>query len=341
MSLPHDLKQKLDRIAHEFAQFAKKTSSGPYEAVLKEAEKIAEKADCDDVYGEDSDGESISTTRPNPSVDGVDVYELHNEKWIPILRRSDRAFDSLCQEFLDALTNDPRAKMDEDEAHSLLAETLFDSFWYEIGEIDGDELESVYDDVRDGCDDNAEYSRDPYAYYGVSRRDFMASRRASRTLTASDRSRLIRLASTMTAGDEMRRAILAGLSKRALSDTLVYGNKDRHGSFFLTSFAFGSTGPEDDAKFLDILGAEVRKAIRYSDNNDVHPWKTESEDGVLTVWWSSNSFSSPNAMDDDDMDFEAYWYFQELMEGAFQETARKMGIPHVKRVGHAADVTAV
>ena len=37
----------------------------------------------------------------------------------------------------------------------------------------------------------------------------------SRTLTASDRSALIRLASTLPAGSEERRAILAGLSKKA------------------------------------------------------------------------------------------------------------------------------
>ena len=35
----------------------------------------------------------------------------------------------------------------------------------------------------------------------------------SRILTASDRRRLIRLASTMTAGSPERRAVLAGLSK--------------------------------------------------------------------------------------------------------------------------------
>ena len=37
----------------------------------------------------------------------------------------------------------------------------------------------------------------------------------SRTLTAADRSALIRLASTLPAGSEERRAILAGLSKQA------------------------------------------------------------------------------------------------------------------------------
>ena len=37
----------------------------------------------------------------------------------------------------------------------------------------------------------------------------------SRTLTASDRSRLIRLASTLPKGSEERKAILSGLSKTA------------------------------------------------------------------------------------------------------------------------------
>lgn len=237
----------------------------------------------------------------------------------------------------------------------------------------------------------------------------------SRTLTATDRSALIRLASTLPEGSAERRAILAGLvagtaptnvlqalirsstedlgdarrrydlleeeyervglggvrllldqwhihgqdrmavlhnymdpltrraglSKQALSDTLVFGNKDRHGSFFLTAFAFGSTGPEDDAKFLGILNEEVRKAIRYETNFDVQSRLTKNEDGVLLVWWSNNSFSTPNAMDDDDMDSEAYWAFENLMSDAFHNTARRMGIPHVKRVGHATAVRAV
>lgn len=46
----------------------------------------------------------------------------------------------------------------------------------------------------------------------------------SRTLTASDRKRLVRLASTMETGSPMRRAILAGLSKRVTASD----NREAH-----------------------------------------------------------------------------------------------------------------
>lgn len=147
------------------------------------------------------------------------------------------------------------------------------------------------------------------------------------------RSRLIRLASEQPT----LRPHLLPLLKRAHTNELVYGNKDRHGSFFLTSFAFGSTGPDEDAEFLKVLSEETLK-VSSREYHGVIPRMNESKDGVLTVWWSHNSFSSPDAMGDDDMDSEAYWDFEERMGEAFKATARRMGISHVKKVDHAAYV---
>lgn len=57
------------------------------------------------------------------------------------------------------------------------------------------------------CYEGEEERRDPYGYRGLSRSMFYASRK----VTASDRSALIRLASTMPVGSPERKAILAGL----------------------------------------------------------------------------------------------------------------------------------
>lgn len=214
MSLPHDLKQKLEHLARGFKQFPKNPSSKVHKAIREVLAEIAYKADCSDVLNQDWDGESGFRPQLNPDIPFETVYEFYGDEWTSVLRKADTAFDRLCQDFLNVIVNDPRAKMDEDDAMKLLDEAIQENFWSEFsGEFDGEKFSDVYDDVRDGC---PEYT-DPHEYYGVSRRDFMASRRASRTLTASDRSSLIRLASSLPKGDEMRRAILAGLSKSALT----------------------------------------------------------------------------------------------------------------------------
>jgi len=152
------------------------------------------------------------------------------------------------------------------------------------------------------------------------------------------RSKIVRLAHVNPA----LRPHLLPLLKQATADELVFGNKDRHGSFFLTAFAFGSTGPEDDKRFMDILRDEVDATLRKNYMGHVYPRMNKSEDGVLLVWWGGeNNFSSPDAMDDDDRDFEAYGQFEGVMEEAFQATARKMGLSRTRRMNHAAYVKAI
>lgn len=154
-------------------------------------------------------------------------------------------------------------------------------------------------------------------------------------LSHTDKKNLLKLAGSLPKGDKLRRVILGELS----ADVLVYGNKERHGSFFLTAFSFGSTGPEDDARFLKILKEETIQAT-HREMYLAKPRLTDSKDGVLTVWWSQNNFSDPNAMDDDSTDVEAYSYFEDLMDHAFKETAKRMGLSRVKKLGHSADVRA-
>lgn len=207
MSLPHDLRQFTLGLARGFKQFAKNPSSKVHKAIREVLAEIAYKADCDDVLNQDWDGEGGFRPQLNPDIPFETVYEFYGDEWTSVLRKADTAFDRLCQAFLDAIVLDPRAPMDAGGAAKLLEEAIQDNFWSEFGDFDGEKFSDVYDDVRDGC---PEYT-DPHEYYGVSRRDFMASRRAS------DRSSLIRLASSMPAGDAMRRAILTGLSKSAMT----------------------------------------------------------------------------------------------------------------------------
>jgi len=77
----------------------------------------------------------------------------------------------------------------------------------------------------------------------VYRQDVRGPRLAGRNLTASDRTALIRLASGLPAGDEMRRAILAGLRS-----------------------ALRIRGADPDT--VDLLGLAIKSAMPYSDDDN-------------------------------------------------------------------------
>jgi hypothetical protein len=193
MSIPNDLAQKLDTIAREFTRFAKNPSSGAYKAVLKVALERAHDSDCDRAFDE-------------PYIRTSDIYDLHDGKWTQALRRSDNAFDRLCQEYTDAIEADPRAWVDSEEQLEI---ALDKHFWAKIGDevhvLNDEIIDEVFAAKRTNCEDELHLERNMRYHY------------ASRTLTASDRSALIRLASTMPVGSTDRRAILAGLSKSALT----------------------------------------------------------------------------------------------------------------------------
>ena len=179
--------------------------------LVKEVEKsdILKDVECDDLSYEDWDEDGPAGGTVDPAVETTLVYELHEGGWIPKLRKVSRKFDELCDRFLSLYAAGfPKKSPSALKRESLeaLDEFLGDHFWGEMPEeLDGDLFTETYDEMRYECWDAAEERRDPYGYRGLSRRDFMAS----------DRSRLIRLASTMAVGTPERKAILKGLSKRA------------------------------------------------------------------------------------------------------------------------------
>jgi len=122
------------------------------------------------------------------------LYEFHDLDWIIVLRRSDSAFDRLSQQYLDVI----QGMVSENKALEMLDDALQTNFWKEIREIEGEDLEDVYEDRRMDCHEAEAYG----------------------SRYATDRSVLIRLASTMPAGSPERRTILSGLSRQAKkSDT--------------------------------------------------------------------------------------------------------------------------
>jgi hypothetical protein len=122
---------------------------------------------------------------------------------------------------LKALYEAPSGYEDSGDEYAV-ADFLSDKdFWFEGFTEDyfrrlrnSRDLKRRFDDLKSDllydCRDDEEERRDPYGYRGLSKSMFYASRK----VTASDRSALIRLASTMPAGSPERKAILSGLTHR-------------------------------------------------------------------------------------------------------------------------------
>ena len=107
----------------------------------------------------------------------------------------------------------------------------------------------------------------------------------SRTLTAADRSALIRLASTMPAGSEERKAILAGLSKKAnafpkgkirLSDLAMKGLVQVATDIVKRTRPFEIDNPERED------GPKVTLTPKSTVTN------TSFEDGIYTVYFGDS-----------------------------------------------------
>lgn len=198
-SLKHHPKRRdLERLAKGFSRLVEEKAIEDLLITEVGESEILSRIECEDLF----DGE--------PDVETVQVYELHENEWIPMLRKKSKRFDDLCKQFLSdyvAGVPDKPFRAALKDANEALDEAVGEYFWDEMPvELDGEWFTESYDALRDECIDEADYRRDPYRYFGVSRRDFMAS---------SDRGALIRLASTMEKGSESRRAILAGLQKTA------------------------------------------------------------------------------------------------------------------------------
>jgi hypothetical protein len=205
----HPNRREFDHLGHLFGILA--DDPNIEKILVKEVEKsdILKDVECDDLSYEDWDEDGPAGGTVDPAVETELVYELHEGDWIPKLRKVSRQFDELCDRFLSLYAAGfPKKSPSALKRESLeaLDEFLGDHFWGEMPvELEGDLFRETYDEMRYECWDAAEERRDPYGYRGLSRRDFMAS----------DRSRLIRLASTMAVGTPERKAILKGLSKRA------------------------------------------------------------------------------------------------------------------------------
>jgi hypothetical protein len=170
---PHG--KKLDKLFNALLGLGRKDSTG----VLREvAEELAEDVDCDKVYWTDHDEDGPSGGSLNPDIPMEEIFERHESGWLGIFRKSDRKFDKIVTQFVDL------HEEDEDEALEWLEEEFTEVLFGRVLEdFDGEQLDDTYEHVRDNCQDGADYAKDPYAYYGMSRSDFYASRLAARTMT--------------------------------------------------------------------------------------------------------------------------------------------------------------
>jgi hypothetical protein len=174
-SQPHS--KKLNKLFNALIGVARR-DKGLEQILYDIAEKEAERADCDDVYWVDADEDGMTGGSENPDIPMDGIRDQHEGEWIEVIRRKSRKFDGIVTEILSLHDEDEDEVLEDlDEAFS---EVLFEKVLDEM--YDGEELEDVYGGVRDQCDDQAAYDKDPYAYYGVSRSDFYGSKQAAGTL---------------------------------------------------------------------------------------------------------------------------------------------------------------
>ena len=172
---PHG--KKLDKLFNALLGMGRKDSTG----VLREvAEELADDVDCDKLYWTDYDEDGPSGGSSNPDIPMEQIWERHESGWLDIFRKDDRKFDKIVTQFTDL------HEEDEDEALEWLEEEFTEILFGRVLEdFDGEELDDTYDEVRGQCWESAEEARDPYGYRGLSRSDFLASRRASRTASGA------------------------------------------------------------------------------------------------------------------------------------------------------------
>lgn len=158
------------------------------------ASQIAEEMDCDDLYRGNEDG----MRNNNPDILTEWIYERNrNEKWVDLFAKESPKIKGLIQQYTDqyvagvetwaaAEGESFNIKDAQEDAKRILEEEIQDVFFQEVlpDKIDGDEFRDEYSNVRSDCDDQASYRRDPYAYYGVSRRDFLSASPNARRVAA-------------------------------------------------------------------------------------------------------------------------------------------------------------
>ena len=200
--------RELDKIESGFKKFVK--NKRILDLIINEiSRKLLPEIQCDQLFYEDADEDGLYGGVVNPNFEPDVVWEIHEDKWLPLLRRADRGFDALCEEYLAAAIRGMggvASRQVLEEAEYWLDSAVNESFWGELPEISGEIFADEYDDMRGDCKDSEDRDRDPYRYYGV-----------SETRLASSRSSLIRLASSLEKGSPERKVILAGLKKAGLA----------------------------------------------------------------------------------------------------------------------------
>ncbi len=288
----HPRKRELESIMKEFEKISR--SSKILDFILEEAGDYAYKRiDCADLYG-DYDEDPIS-----PS---VDIYEVHEDKWLPKLRKADKKFDDLCKKFIEVYmsTLDDNRK-NRQEAEEWLSEAVAENFWVALPAEYTDELEDVWDALREDCDDQAAERRDPYGYRGLSRRDFMASEK---------KNLLIKLAASLPKGDKSRRAILAGLNKSSYYED------------------YDDTSMEDAEYYFDKVDSSLLSLfkrlglkIRRNGSSD-HEFFEEDSFGAVGEWTKGYTFTSPRGHIDISVSMyhnsagDPLWYYYAVTGGA-------------------------
>ena len=152
---------KSPKVALEDAILAvlKKNEPKVYDLLVKLAEiHVSEDVGCSDLY---EDGEEV-----NRDVDMSD--ELSGGDWVTSLSTAIPEFKKLVSAYVEAM----RDEMSPIEAREELLDGPIAKFFNSDlrDKVDGDDLEEVYDELREDCEDLEEMNRNPHGYFGVRRR---------------------------------------------------------------------------------------------------------------------------------------------------------------------------
>lgn len=131
----------------------------------------------------------------------------------------------------------------------------------------------------------------------------------SRTLTASDRSSLIRLASAMPAGSAERKAILAGLSRLSWSESIkkasgefsIPGNRAKGSAFYVRGASDGGGITSDEAAKLISRTAKALADAGFKPTRlygELDAWLEDRVDPKKTRFSASGDYTGPAPIED-------------------------------------------
>ena len=118
-----------------------------------------------------------------------------------------------------------------------------------------------YEDGGEKVHFESDSKSDAMRYLEKNQADWARKTAATRTLTASDRRRLIRLASSMTAGSPERRAVLAGLERQSSTRPVVEIAPGQEYDDILSSLALDGEAGVDFEVTIVLAGRELAKVL--------------------------------------------------------------------------------